>query len=118
MRKRILSFLGAVQVQYSNSMTYVSVASVTMMALTFWATAGMSIIGSVFPWMGAREFLGFVALGLICVMVFDRFVMYPHRQAFLNKQSYRYENPAVEDLHKLLSDMKKIKKALGIEEDE
>ena len=126
MRKRILPFLGAVQVQYANSMTYVSIASVTMMALTFWGVAGTSILGSVFPWMGAREFLALVAVGLVCVMIFDRKVMYRHRLSFLNEQAYRADrNPAkdnlleiIEEQKALKSDIAKIKKALGVEDDE
>ena len=126
MRKRILPFLGAVQVQYANSMTYVSIASVTMMALTFWGVAGTSILGSVFPWMGAREFLGLVAVGLICVMIFDRKVMFRHRLSHLNEQAYKADrNPAKDNLLEIIaeqkalnSDMAKIKKALGVEDDE
>lgn len=122
MRKRILPFLGAVQVQYTNAMMYVSVGSVTMAALTFWAVAGTSILGSVFPWMGAREFLGLVAIGLICVMILDRKVMYRHRLSFLNNQAYNANvNPAkdnllqiIDDVAALKSDIEKIKTALGI----
>ena len=126
MRKRILPFFGAAMVLYSNSMIYVSVFSVVMAALTFWSVAGMSIIGSVFPWMGAREFLGVAAVGLICIMIFDRKVLYRHRLSYLNAQSYGAPtNPSKDNLLQIIADvgalqkdMEKIKKALGIEEEE
>ena len=112
--KKIMPFLGAVQVQFTNSMMYISVANIVMMGLTFWSTAGVSLAADVFPWMGPKEFMGFAALGLACVMIFDRVVMYRHRQAFLNEQSYKYKNPAVADLKKLLADLALVKRHLGI----
>lgn len=126
MRKRILPFLGAVQVLYTNSMMYISVFSVVMAALTFWSVAGVSLFAKIFPWMDARDFLGIAVVGLICVMIFDRKVMYRHRLSYLNAQSYGAPtNPAkdnllqiIDDVATLQKDIEEIKKALGIEGDE
>jgi len=123
MLKKILTFFGAAQVQYTQSMQYISIASNVMLALTFWATAGLAMIGHWFPWMGAKEFLGCAAIGLISVMLFDKFILYKYRQDYLNRRAWDAKNPAkdaitqiIEDVSVLKKDIEKIKQALGVKD--
>jgi len=116
--KRIMPFVGALQVQVQNSMFYLSLMNATLLALTFWSTTGTGLMSERVPWMGTIEFFGFVVLLLIIIMLLDYKVMYPHRQAFLSKQSYIHKNPAVYDLQKLIKDMARVKEALGITDEE
>jgi len=117
-----MPFVGAAQVQVTNSLFYLTIANSAMLVLTYWSTAGVSIAATYVPWMGLPEFVAIGFVGFLFLMLFDLTVMYPHRQAFLNKRAYVYRNPAVEDLQtlkadtvKLKADMVLIKQALGID---
>lgn len=98
MRTRIMPFLGAVQVQITHSLFYLTLVNATMLALTFWSTAGVSLAAQYAPWMTAREFLICGAVVVVGVMLMDYKLVYPYRQAFLNEQTCKFSNPAMDEL--------------------
>jgi hypothetical protein len=64
-----------------------------------------------FPWINPPLFILFACVGLILLLfVFFKFVL-PSYISFINRQSYIHNNP-------IQMDLAKIKKKLGIEDDE
>lgn len=110
-------WLGALQVQLSNSMSfYLTYWNIALMAMMFWYTTAAPNIRPIVPWASFWMFAAIALLGVAIVMLLDFKFIYPSRQAFLNKQSYKHRNPAVADLQKILKDLKAIKQKLGMEE--
>jgi hypothetical protein len=105
-----MPFLGAVQVQVQHSLFYLTVTNATLLALTFWNTTGSHMAP---VWMSAGHFFGMVALVLATVMILDYKVMYPHRQAFLNKKTCEFDNPAMDELRALRLEVAELKGLLG-----
>lgn len=97
---KIPSWVGAIQVQLTNSFFYVSAISLGMQATTLWAVAGPSIQA---VWPPARFWmLVLLAFGVLClIMVLDYKFIYPVRQAFINEQACKHTNPAMELLLKM-----------------
>jgi hypothetical protein len=79
-------------------------------ATTFYAVA-FPYIHKYVSWLSLPIFLLFLILGvLVLLLVFYKFI-YPSYFSFLNRQTYIHDNPIQKDLAK-------IKKNLGIEDDE
>jgi hypothetical protein len=106
---RIMPFLGAVQVQVMHSLFYLTVTNATLLALTFWNTTGAHLAPT---WMSAGHFFGLVALLLAVVMITDYKVMYPYRQAFLNKKTCEFDNPAMDELKALREELTELRRLL------
>jgi hypothetical protein len=109
-------WVGAIQVQISNTMFYMNMVSMGMMLLTFWYTAGYQIQQASLHWLTLGWFVLFIVLLFGLVMLIDYKWIYPARQAFYNEQACKHNNPWMDEIIKLEGDMKKIKAKLGIEE--
>lgn len=108
-------WLGALQVQVSNSFFYLNMISTGMMILTFWYTAGYQIQGKYLPWLTLWLFIGVVAVAFAAVMVLDYKFVYPSRQAFVNEQACKHNNPWMDEIMEVRKDIAKIKAKLEIE---
>lgn len=98
--------LGGVLVQIQNSMFYLNLISTGMMLLTFWYTAGYQIQQEYMNWLTIYWFaLIIVAIFLIVMLVDFNFIL-PSRQAFLNEQSCKHENPAMEAIWDIQKNLK------------
>jgi len=111
---RIMPYIGALQVQVTNSLFYLTVTNAVMLAFTFWTTTGAGIAAEHAPWMGAKEFFGIVALLLLSIMLLDYKVVYPYRQGFLTRKACEFENPAMDELKALRAEVKELKEYFGI----
>ena len=120
---RLPRWLGAFQVQLTNSFFYISVLNTVLLSSTFWKSWGYEIAKQYAPWMNFWMFLGCGALLMMLLMLMDYQLVYPVRQAFLNEQSCKHENPAMDALNRIEErqkqqeqDMKKVKIRLGVGE--
>lgn len=114
---KIPSWIGAIQVQLTNSFFYISLLNTAMLSVTLWALIGPSI-QEVWPW---ARFWMLILIGVcvICgVMALDYKFMYPVRQAFINEQACKHTNPAMEELLRISARLTRIEKKLGIDIDE
>lgn len=110
--KSMPAWVGALQVQISNSMFYLSLISTGMMVLTFWYTAGYQIQQTYLLWLDLWIFILVVIAVLIMVMILDYTFVYPARQKFLNIQSCKHENPAMIEILELRKEVSDIKRLL------
>jgi len=109
--------LGAFQVQVSTTMShYVVYVNLSFMAMMFWHTTAAPWIRQHYLnadfWMFAIFMLLFVAT----IGLFDYKFVYPSRQAFISRQSYKHSNPVVADIKTLLKNQKKIMEKLEIDD--
>ncbi len=116
---RIPGWAGAIQVQLTNSFFYVSVSSIVIQSLTLWTVAKEDIL-AVVPWANYWLLLGIGVIILIAIMLADYKFMYPTRMAFLNEQSCKHSNPAMEEilsisrrLASMQAQVNRIEKAVG-----
>lgn len=107
--------MGALQVQLTNSFFYMSLYTTVALTFTFWYTAGYQIAERYAPWLSFWMFVGICFLGLMVLMYLDYRFMYPIRAKFINEQTCKHENPAMDSLRKLEADISQIKKELGLE---
>ncbi len=110
---KIPTWIGVVQVQLTNSFFYISLINTLMLSITMWANVGPSIQEVWAPasyWM--MLVIGFI---VVCtIMLLDYKFMYPVRQAFVNEQACKHENPAMEEILSISSRMAAIEEKLGI----
>lgn len=112
---RPYKWVGTFQVQLMNSGIYTQFVSITMMMLTFWYTAGYPIRDKYFPWLNMWEFIGTLAVVIWVVIPYlDYKFILPSRQAFINEQSLKHNNEAMNKINQLAEDMKKVKTKMGI----
>lgn len=118
-QSRLPMWVGAFQVQISNSMFYMNIVSMAMMIGTFWYTAGYQISAKYLPWMNIWLFIVVVVVIFIIVMISDYMLIMPTRVAFTNKQACKHDNPAMVEILNLTrkidiltDDIKKIKAAV------
>lgn len=111
-------WLGAIQVQIQNTAFYDSFLSMAMLATTMWYTAGYPLTSKYIPWYTIEMFFATLLTYKLIAMYVDYRFMYSSRIGFTAEQSYRKFNPSVADLIQIKEDVKKIKKALGIVEEE
>jgi hypothetical protein len=109
------TWLGAIQVQVSNSMFYMSMVSTGMMVLTFWYTAGYQIQQQYLHWLTLGWFIAFVVALFGLVMIIDYKWILPSRMAFVNKQAYKHNNQAMDEILAIHDEIREIKKKLEIE---
>ncbi len=117
--------LGGFQVQMSVTMShYVVYINLSFMGMMFWHTTAAPYIRQFYAGAEFWQFAVFMLLIISSIMLFDMKYVYPSRQAFISHQSYKHDNPAVRDLKILIandkqqkSDLDKIKKKLGIEDE-
>lgn len=109
-------WLGGFQVQLSQSMAnYMIYFNLSFMGLMFWHTTAAPWLRQYYPGAVLWMFVLFMVLILTSLMLLDRKLAYPSRQAYLNRQTYKHANPAVDDLRELKKNLKKLMKELGIE---
>ncbi len=65
--------------------------------------------------MSAGHFFGGVALLLATVMILDYKIIYPYRQAFLNKKTCEFENPAMYELAAIREELAALRTLLETE---
>jgi len=109
-------WIGAIQVQLTNSFFYMSLINTAMLSVTMWALVAPSI-RLVLPW--AKYWL-FACIGVAIVstiMLLDYKFLYPTRQGFINEQACKHTNPAMEELLSISRRLTQIESELGIEED-
>ena len=111
---KIPSWFGAIQVQLTNSFFYISLINTAMISVTLWAATGPSV-QRVIPWASYWLFLLIGFIVVITIMLLDYKFMYPTRSAFLNIQSCKHTNPAMEELLKISERLTAIEEKLGIE---
>jgi len=115
--------MGALQVQLSTTMGYYVVyINLTFMGMMFWHTTAAPWFRMYYAGAMLWQFALFMILLVAAIMVFDWKFVYPSRQASLSQQSYKHDNPAVQDLQairketakiaEMESDIKEIKKTL------
>ena len=120
-------WLGGFQVQVSMASSYYLIyVNLSFMALMFWHTTAAPWLRQFHP--GAEFWMFVIFMGLLfsLVMLFDRKVGLPSRQAYQNQQAYKHANPAVDDLQEIKKKvaeipginarLDKVMKKLGIEE--
>lgn len=113
-QSRMPSWLGAIQVQLSNTSLYDSVVNSLMLVATFWFTSGYPMTQRYAPWFQMWMLFAFFVIYKSAAMWVDYKFMLPSRMAFNNTQSCKVENPAMEALRDLQADMKLIKEKLEI----
>jgi hypothetical protein len=113
---KIPAWIGGLQVQFGNSLAYLTIVNTFMLGMTFWYTAGYQIASTYAPWANLWLFLSVCAVVAALVMVFDYTVMYPARQSFINSQACKHNNPWMDEILEQKKDIAKIKIKLGIED--
>lgn len=117
---KALPLLGAIQIQFSNISLYLSLYSFFTLSLVLWSTTIVYIAW--WPrWITLPTFFVLAILGAMVVMFLDYKFVYPSRVAFLNEQSCKHPNPAMESLLRVeavqkeqAAEIKAIRKKLGI----
>ena len=120
-------WLGGFHVQISQSrVNYLIYVNLCFMGMMFWHTTAAPWLRQFHP--GAEFWMFVIFMGLLfsSVMIFDRKVGLPSRQAYQNRQAYKHDNPAVADLQEIKlkvaeipgikARLDKVMERLGIEE--
>lgn len=114
---KVRTKLGGFQVQLSTTMShYVVYINLMFVGMMFWHTTARPNLQPFLPWVDFWMFASFMVLIVAAVMVLDYKFIYPSRQGFISKQSYKHANPMVADMKKVIANQKKIMDKLGIEE--
>jgi len=117
--KILPTWLGGFLIQLQQSLVYVGILNIAMLAITMWYTAGYEIVQNYLPSISLYHFLIVLALGWLTVMFIDFRYLHPTRQRYMNKQVAKHKNPAMELLQKvdkdheaMRNDIADIKKAI------
>lgn len=113
---KIPAWVGAFQVQLTNSFFYITLFNTAMLSVTAWGSVGPSIQVA-WPWAKFWMFAVLAFVVLIVIMLLDYRFMYPVRQGFINEQACKHENPAMDELWSISRRLTFIEKELGIEKD-
>lgn len=102
-------WLGAILVQWQQSMAYLALYSTTMILMSLWSTWG-KFAQAYAPWLNFPLFMLIGGLGGVSLVTLVGFLdykfMYPSRQAFLNEQACKHENPAMDSLFRIEANQK------------
>lgn len=120
---KIPFWMGAVQVQFTNSLIYVSVYNTIALSLTFWYAAGYQMAQEYAPWFSLWLYLTVLVACFAVTLFIDYKFMFPARIKYVNEQTCRHENPAMDKLREIENqldrqhqDIQKIKRTLGVKE--
>ena len=106
-------WLGGIQMQVSMASSYYLIyVNLAFMGLMFWHTTAAPWLRQFYPGAQFWMFIFLMSLFFCLVMLFDRKVGLPSRQAYQNRQAYKHANPAVDDLQEI---KKKVAEIPGIE---
>ena len=121
--KSLPNWLGGFLIQLQQSLVYVGIFNIVMLAITMWYTAGYEIVNKYLPAVNIGHFLIVIASGWLIIIFVDYKYLTPTRLRYQNRQVAKHKNPAMEllqkvdrDNEKLHKDIEAIKKALNIEE--
>jgi len=121
--KALPTWGGGFLIQLQQSLVYVGILNIFMLAITMWYTAGYEIAQKYLPSVAIWHFLVLLFSGWLTIMFIDYKFFHPARQRYMNKQVAKHKNPAMELLQKLdrdnediRKDIAEIKKALDIKE--
>jgi len=121
--KILPTWSGGFLIQLQQSLVYVGICNIVMIAITMWYTAGYEITQKYLPSISIWHFLILLMSGWLTVMFIDYKFLHPARQRYMNKQVAKHKNPAMELLQKVDRDnedirkgIAKINKTLGIKE--
>ena len=114
--------IGGFQVQLSTTMSnYIVYINLCFMGMMFWHTTAAPFLRQYYTGADFWMFAAFMLVLVSSIMAFDYKFVYPSRQAFISRQSYRHANPVVADIRQLLAeneeikaDLNRIKEKLGI----
>lgn len=119
--KLLPTWMGGFLIQMQQSLVYVGILNIVMLAVTMWYTAGYGIVQKYLPFVSIWHFLTILAFGWLTIMFIDYKYLHPTRQRHLNRQVAKHKNPAMELLEKaaivnenMQKDIAEIKKALNI----
>ena len=118
------TWIGAIFVQLQQTLMYVGIANIFMIAVTLWYTAGHDLAARFVPFITAVwQVLIILVLAWAMVILINWKYIIPAKQRHTNSQAVVHENPMVTTLNKLAEkqdmmckDMIEIKTKLGIEE--
>lgn len=110
---KLSPIVGAIHVQFSNSMFYVTVANTFMIATTLWTVKATTILG-LLSWMNFWIFCAVAVVLVVLVMVLDYILVLPSRIEFMNYQACIHPNPGMDKLNHIESMMAVIGKRLGV----
>jgi len=107
-------WLGAMQSQFNNVQSYVSMVQFLLVVAVAYHTTLRDTVLQYLPWMNFWLFflLG-VALYLL-VMLVDYKVVVPSRINYSNYQAYKHYNPVKEDLKEIQADMRAVARQLKV----
>lgn len=122
--KLLPTWMGGFLIQMQQSLVYVGMLNIIMLAITMWYTAGYDIVQKYLPSVSIWHFLTGLAFGWLTIMFIDYKYLHPTRQKHQNRQVAKHKNPAMELLQKadadnenMKKDIAQIKKALNISDD-
>ena len=117
------TWTGGFLIQMQQSLVYVGILNIIMLAITMWYTAGYEIVQKYLPFVSIWHFLIVLATGWAIIMLIDYKFLAPVRQRWMNRHVAKHKNPTLELLQKVDADNKKarldiakIKKVLNIED--
>jgi type III secretory pathway component EscU len=109
---KIPKWIGAFQVQVTNSMFYLSLFNTAMLMVTFWFTSGYQVSERYLSFMNLWLFLILVIVLFAIIAIIDYKFIYPSRQAFVNEQACKHENPAMNELAAIRSELKELREEI------
>lgn len=119
------TWTGGFLIQMQQSLVYVGILNIVMLAVTMWYTAGYGIVQKYLPSISIWHFLTGLALGWLTIMFIDYKYLQAARWRHQNRQVAKHKNPAMKLLQKaaivnekMQKDIAQIKKALKIKDDE
>lgn len=118
------TWIGAIVAQLQQSLMYIGIANIFMLAVTMWYTAGAGLAARFVPFITAVwQLLIIVVIGWAVVILLNWKYIMPAKQRHLNSQTVVHENPMVAQLREMEAkqaeihkDIAEIKKTLGIKE--
>lgn len=97
---------------------YVSIINFLLIAMTAYNTTLRAHILVALPWFKLWMFIMGLAVLVGIAMVIEYKVIYPSYIAFQNKQEYEHQNLLRVDLAKVLEQLERIEKALGLKDED
>jgi len=105
----IPTWLGGFLIQLQQSLVYVALANVAMLAVTMWYSAGFEISQKYLPILTIWHFLLIIVVGWMLLIFIDYKYLTPARMRFSNKQAVVHTNPNTLMLETLIEEAKILK---------
>ena len=121
--KSLPNWLGGFLIQLQQSLVYVGIFNIVMLAITMWYTAGYEIVQKYLPAVNIGHFLIAIASGWLTIIFINYKYLTPTRLRYQNRQVAKHKNPDMKLLQKIdrdnaniRKDIAALKKTLKIEE--